>query len=199
MAQSGPRPERVLRPGWWRRNVWGLVLLPVAVVAALIGPFVDTAYRDFFQSEPRVPVAGTSGAWVSFAGGRMRLLQLETVVPVDYGKKPITVTGAKVWHARVGYDAPAESSKFGGCRVFLEDAEGRTFSADPVELSGADVDSDLGCGAPTLSASPPPSAGALVQYEISYYFVLPASARAAALRITVATETPRFARLTPPS
>jgi hypothetical protein len=164
--------------GWWRRNVWGLVLLPVAVVAALIGPFVDTAYRDLFRSEPRIAIDGPGGAWATFAGGRMRLLKLETV-------PSFTVNGARVWHALVGYDA----STLGGCTVVLEDGDGRTFGADPVELSGANLDGDLGCGAPSDGAT---------RYELSYYFVLPAGARAAALRITVPTETPRYARLTPP-
>jgi hypothetical protein len=167
--------------------VWGLVLLPFAVVAALVGPFVDTAYRQFFETTPRISVDGTGGAWASFAGGRMRLLKLETV-------DSATVSGARVWHALVGYEAPAasasDSPKLGGCRVFLEDGQGRTFSADPVELSSARLDSGLGCSAPSDGQT---------QYEISYYFVLPTGARAAALRITVATETPRYARLTPPS
>jgi hypothetical protein len=203
VAVAAP-PEPAARPrGWWRRNRWGLILLPFALILALVGPFKDDVYDQFFHGSPRVPVEGAHGAWVAYADGRMRLLDVKPVQPDDEDGAPVKVPGAKVWQARVGFDAPPDSQALGGCNVFLEDTQGRLYAAGPVELTTADVDHSLGCNRPTTfdpsaPVTSPAPGNAAVKYDVSYFFVMPDTARAAAVRITIATQQEKFARLTAP-
>lgn len=56
-------------PGWWRRNRWGLVALPVTVVAALAA----SSYRveaQWWLEKPRDLVSASQGEWVSFTSSQ---------------------------------------------------------------------------------------------------------------------------------
>lgn len=56
-------------PGWWRRNRWGLVALPVAVVAALAA----SSYRveaQWWLEKPRDLVHAEQGEWVTFSSSQ---------------------------------------------------------------------------------------------------------------------------------
>jgi hypothetical protein len=194
-------PDRPAR-GWWRRNLWGLLLVFPMIIVALAVPFVNDAYDRWFHLEPIVPVNGSHGAWADYADGRMRLLELAQVDIQNHSKKPVTVPGARVWRARAAFDTPTGDT-YGGCKVKLEDAEGRTFDDRPQEISSAALSYDYGCTPPSdlgakPSARPTPSGGGRVRFDNTYYFVLPASARAVAVRVFLATKAPRYARLTAP-
>ena len=187
--------------GWWRRNLWGLLLVLPMLALGLAVPFWNEAYDRWFHLNPTLPVTGAKGAWADYAGGRIRLLELGPVELQDYSKKPFTVPGTRIWRARTAFDTPTAET-YGGCRVNAEDTDGRTFADRPPELSGAKVTSDFGCTPPlTFEASPGPSpspSGGRATFENTYYFVLPASARAVAVRVFLGTKAPRFARLTAP-
>jgi hypothetical protein len=186
--------------GWWRRNLWGLLVLPPAVALSVAIPFKEEVYDRWFKLEPRVPVTATQGVWVGYAGARLRLLESGLVDQVtDRAKKPFAVPGAKVWQARVGIDEPNEKA-LGGCQVFLEDSAGRKYSDRPPELNGAALPFAAGCVPPIdvdegPSSGPSPSATRL-RFEQTFFFVLPASAEPVAVRVELATLAPTYVRFT---
>jgi hypothetical protein len=195
-----PNPAPARPRGWWRRNIWGLLVLPPVVALSVAVPFREEVYDRWFQAEPRVPVTATQGVWVGYAGARLRLVESGLVDQVvDRAKKPFTVPGAKVWRARVGIDEPNEKA-LGGCQVFLEDAAGRQYSDRPQELNGASLPVGVGCKPPIHlddgpSSGPSPS-GARVRFEQTYFFVLPEAAEPVAVRVEVLTQMPRYVRFT---
>lgn len=172
---------------WLRRNRWWLlVLLPVLVAAGWL--HYDDVYEGFHDRKPTEPVAAGDGGWVSFAGARMRLVSLEKAEDLEKnGGDPFTVPGgATAWRATIAFEAPDQDA-IGGCQVSLEDDRGRTYDSGPSELSGART-GFASCGAPD-KATP-------ASYQSVVYFVTPGGTRATAVRITLATKLPRYARLT---
>jgi hypothetical protein len=61
-----PLRHALHRPGWSRRNRWGLLVLPLAVAAALAGSS-DRVQLYFWESGLHHPTSGSAGQWVSFA------------------------------------------------------------------------------------------------------------------------------------
>lgn len=177
---------------WWRRNWWGLVALVPALVLAFYAPVKDLGDR-YGAGQPRQPIDSTPGGWVEYGGARMRLVDLGRDDDVkDFGGKPVTlVGGARVWRATLEF-AVQDPDTIGGCELWLESSGGSTFSNAPNELGHADV-IDQGC-LPDILAKPEPGA----PYRADSYFVLPATARPVAVRVTLFTKLPRYARLTPP-
>jgi hypothetical protein len=53
------------RPGWGRANRWGLLALPLAIVAAL-GASSDRVQLYFWEKGLRHPTSGVAAQWVSF-------------------------------------------------------------------------------------------------------------------------------------
>ncbi|GAA1736983.1 hypothetical protein [Luedemannella helvata] len=184
-----PRPAERARPGWWRRNWWGLLLV-VPLFVATIAPDLGDAYDRWFPTGPTERVSGANGQWVSFGGGRLRLVSLQRAVALrTHSGRPVTLPATvQVWQATLeidaGRDAPLE-----GCTLFLEDARGRTFSANPNELSDVDVDRVYGCSRPYGGPESGP-------FTIVAAFV--ASSAPSAVRVTLASELPRYAWLTAP-
>jgi hypothetical protein len=178
-----------MRGGWWRRNWWGLLALLPALALAIVRQLPD-AYDEYWKSQPRKPIGAAAGQWVSFAGARMRLTELaEAKDVVDYDRHPFTVGhGVRIWRARLAFDTP-DPDAIGGCRIQAEDGTGRTFDTNPSELSGAHIPY-AGCS-PDTDKSPGPA------FETVAYFVLPAGASPVAVRVTLLTQLPRYARLTP--
>jgi hypothetical protein len=173
---------------WWRRNRWGLVALVPALALAFYAPVHDF-YQRYWFDKPRQPLSAASGGWVDYAGARMRLVDLRDVTHevTDYDDKPFPLpAGVRIWRATLEFIA-ADSEKILGCRLAMESAAGSTFDANPNELSGADV-RYAGC-APSGLGTPPP------QYQTVAYFVLPSSARPVAVRVTLETLLPGYARL----
>lgn len=194
-----PGGEGPVRRGWWRRNRSGLLLLVPVLVVALWSPVRDTldTYR---RTGPRQPVSGAPGGWVDFAGTRMRLVSLtEDDHPGDARTGgPALPPGVRAWRAVLAFD-PAASHAVDGCQLELEDTAGRRYDDNPNELSPfflpfascAPDDADNGEGRPAPDGAP--------GYRTWAYFVMPAGARPAAVRVLLATHYPRYARLLPPA
>lgn len=173
---------------WWRRNLWGLlVLLPV--LAATIGLRVESLHEDYWKPKPREPIAAAPDGWTGYGGARFRMTELAEARDVKGrdGKVMTLPGGAKIWRATIEVQT-TDPKAIGGCSFTLEDAERHTYGDNPTELSRADV--PLGS---CLFEDPktPPST-----YETIVHFVMPGSARPAAVRVTLATKLPRYARLT---
>lgn len=184
-------PPVTLRSGWWRRNWWGLVLLPVALAVALI-PSVRDGYGPFWKNRPHLPSTGTPGGWVQLGGARMRVRELAVRTDLrGYGGRPVTLPDqVRAWRATIEFAAPRQDA-VRGCAIALEARGGRTYSADPVELSDLDLPI-AGCTAPDPPGAPPAA------YQIVVFFVLPRVAAAAAVRISLPAQLPRYARMLPP-
>lgn len=176
------------RQGWWRRNRWGLLAL-IPMLAAAGWVHYDDVHDSYWASRPREPVAADASGWVFFAGARIRLVGLEPATDLrTFGGEPFQPpAGVAAWRATIVLQAPDQEA-LTGCALLLEDAAGNTYEANPRELDGARVPF-ASCTADDEPA--PPS------YETVAYFATPVSAQAAAVRVTVATRLPRYARLTP--
>ena len=177
---------------WWRRNRWGLLALLPALVLALWSSVAD-GYPLYWNAKPREPVTSPAGGWLAFAGARMRLVELAPATGLaDFGGHPVALpAGARAWRARIAFDTAAPDA-IAGCRLTLEDAAARTFEAGPAELQGARI--PFASCRPDRAADAPPVSGRQA-FETVAHFVLPTSALPAAVRVTVATKLPRYARL----
>ncbi|BCB80925.1 hypothetical protein Pflav_073350 [Phytohabitans flavus] len=128
---AGPRPK-----GWWRRNRWGLIaLLPVLALA--LAPSVNDAL-DQYNRYAHEAVLPSAGGWISYSDARMRLVSFGPATDLKtYGGEPFQPPDkTKAWKATVEFEA-ADKEAIIGCDLALEDAEGRLFSTNPAELSGA--------------------------------------------------------------
>jgi hypothetical protein len=172
--------------GWWRRNRWGVLALVPALALAL-GPGVKQGYEEVTQTEPRQAVVAGADGWVTYAGSRMRLSELTTATELTSrdGKPFRLPAGVRAWRATVLFE-PGTPEGVVACSVWLEDHDGRIYSAGPTELSGAAVSSG-GC-APERDAGGRP-------YEKVFYFVMPDSSSPVAARVVTAAMLPRYARL----
>jgi hypothetical protein len=175
------------RHGWWRRNRWGLIAL-IPVLAATIGLNVGDVYDTYWKGKPREPVKPGADGWVSFGGARMRLADLAPAADLQtFGGKAFTPPGGSaVWKATLAFDT-AKPDSIGGCDIELEDSSGRTFGANPSELTSTE--------AGFASCLPDFGAAKTAKYQTVAYFVTPSSARPSAIRITLRTQLPRYARL----
>jgi hypothetical protein len=175
--------------GFWRRNVWGLIAL-VPVLVATLWLTLGDAYDIYWKRYPREPVVAGGDGWISYGGARIRLIGLAPAHNLkDYSGKPWTPpASSRAWRATISFQLADPKAKIGGCTLALEDSAGHTYHANPSELHGARTPY-AGCTQDTL-ATPAPT------FELAAYFVLPADAKAVALRVTLAAELPRYARLT---
>ena len=173
--------------GWWRRNWWGLLILPVVLMASLFTGMREL-YEAFWSSEPRVPVTAEAGGWVGLGGARMRLVELaEPDRPTDEPGWPASLpAGVRAWRATMEFAGSSED--LGGCTIELETSGGAIHAANPTELGG------IGFAA----CAPDDNATAVPTHRLTVYFLLPASAQPVAVRISVAAQLPRYARLRPP-
>ncbi|MEN3608247.1 hypothetical protein [Plantactinospora sp. ZYX-F-223] len=171
--------------GWWRRNRWGLLALLPALLLAL-GPGVKDGYERYSRAEYLEPVGVGADGWVEFSGARIRLVELVEASSVPArGSRPVTLPeGVRVWRATVAFELSAPEALI-GCLPYLEDGDGRLFSVNPPELSGARL--------PVTQCVADDPAQRSLQAEA--YFLLPRPAAPVALRIVKPTQRPRYARL----
>ncbi len=183
-----PVPAGPRRPGWWRRNWWGLLVIVPLLVAA-IGPGLADAYDAWFPTAPTEPISGPNGQWVSYGGGKVRLVALQRPTALrTYAGQAVTLPATvQVWQATLEVDADADAP-LGGCALYLEDRQGRTFSANPDELSNVDVERGYGCSRPYDAPKTGP-------FTVVASFLV--SSTPEALRVTLSGELPRYVRLTP--
>lgn len=177
--------------GWWRRNVWGLVLI-LPAVAFVVAVRWDSIYYGVIRSEPLIPVNAAQQEWVDFKGAKMRLTEFAPATGlVASGNKPLALPdGVKAWRAVIEFQAPDQEA-LEGCKFQLEDTAGRLYSDRPDELS-------LARGLPIASCVPldEDEEERSSDYSATVVFVMPSQAQPAAVRITWLTQYPRFVRLT---
>jgi hypothetical protein len=173
--------------GWWRRNRWGLVALGPVLAATVALQWGDVRDR-YFRSEPREPVNAAGDGWVTYAGARMRLTDLGPATDLDdFAGRPYQPPGGtEVWRATLRFDTPRPDD-IAGCDIALEDGAGRIYAANPQELTST--------RARFASCIPSDEDEGKPEFERVAHFIVPAGARAAAVRITLTSQLPRYARL----
>jgi hypothetical protein len=192
--------------GWWRRNAWGLALLVPAMLALTVAPYLQT-YDTFLRNQERRPVLPGAEHWVTFSGTRMRLVELseESTLPTYDGKTTPAPPGLRVVKAVLEFDGIPDDQSMWACRLFLESTAGERYGEKPTELTSVDTVSlpDGGCvpddsPAPVPSGSAAPSplpSGVRAQWRTVCYFALPLTAYPSAVRVSIASELPRYALL----
>jgi hypothetical protein len=177
--------------GWWRRNIWGLVLL-LPLVLGLFASNLSTAYDRHYRSQAKepVPVDGTGQAVLDdYALRVIELAPVENELDVDrlvgFGQEA-PPSSTRVWRAIVSVDAPRdENSTVSVCKSWLVDEAGRRYTNNPDELGRAPH--VFGECSPDDDDQPSP-------YATTMVFLLPAEARPAALVITWLDRLPRCVR-----
>jgi hypothetical protein len=169
--------------GWWRRNLWGLILV-VPLAAGMFTLNASAIYDLNFTSLPKraVPVDGTGKAVLDdYALRVVEVVRVDDAVELKEvlgsTKAPLPTT-VKVWRAILSFAGPDEIS--GSCQVELIDGQGRAYTAGPSELA-------LG-GTPCypdddLQPSP---------YVSTVYFLLPTETRPTAVRVMWPPRLPRY-------
>jgi hypothetical protein len=179
--------------GWWRRNVWGLLLI-LPLTAALFYQNADGLYDRNYRLLPMEPVAidGTGRAVLDeYAIRVIEVKPLRTEAELKHVTvfgRPRPPSSVTVWRSILSVDAPADSG-VSSCDVFLEDGSGRTYKMGPSDLSGDSIPFAV-CG-PDDEKQPVP-------YTATTYFLLPAEATPAALLVTWHDRLPRYIRFAIP-
>lgn len=185
-APKPPAPPK--QRGWFRRNLWGLLTI-VPVTAAMLVVYLDksNAYERFWKFEPRVPVAAVDG-WADYSGAKIRLVEFAPAKDLRESatKAFVPPEGLKVWRAVIEYNVPDQQSLI-GCQLQLEDDKGRLYGTDAAELSNARGVSYVGCTDKDDDK--------LNRYQTFVFFITPSDSRPVAVRITRATNLPRYAWL----
>lgn len=176
--------------GWWRRNWWGLLaLLPVLVAAVALSP--NDSYEVWRTAEPREAIGPGQDGWVDYGGTPLRL---DTVAPADMRDdtgEPYPLPGLRAWQARVTFGRIADlDNSLSGCAFLLEDEAGRRFGDHPTELGEAELAGE-GFTSPTICQPDEPEDESFQEIAL---FLLPASARPAALLLTASDQLPAYVR-----
>lgn len=192
--------------GWLQRNAWGLLLLVPAMGAVTVAPYLQT-YDSFLRSGEREAVTPGAQHWVTYADTRMRLVEMseETTLPTYDGKTVPAPPGLRVVKAVLEFDGIPDDQSMWACRLFLESTAGERYGEKPTELTSVETVSlpDGGCvpddrPAPGPSGSPAPKplpSGVRGQWRTVSYFALPLTAYPSGVRVSIASELPRYALL----
>ena len=169
--------------GWWRRNLWGLIL----VIPLAVGMFALNAtpmYRLNFASLPKrpAPVDGTGKATLDdYAVRVVEVVRVDDSAELKDllgSQRPPLPTTVKVWRAILSFAGPAEIS--GLCTVELLDGQGRAYTSGPSELAAG----SLACSRDDDQQPSP--------YLTTAFFLLPAESRPAAVRVMWEPRLPRY-------
>lgn len=150
-APTTSAPGAHATASWWRRQRRGLLLLPLAMVVALLASS-SRVHLFWWPSGPHDRVTGSVGApvrfaqeWVDKAGTHQRKLTVTVGTPeqttehegLTGGAVQVTPpNGSVLWRIPLTVEADPSVVLF-GCKVALIDARGRTFTAlDPGLKSG---------------------------------------------------------------
>jgi hypothetical protein len=196
IAPVVPVPPRRVKTGsgWWRRNRWGVIALVPILAIALFQP-VKQLNDDYNRLTAYRPVEAASDGWARYNGARIRLVELAPLIDLksSNGEPYSPGPGVRAWRATVAFEATDPVGMLGACELVLEDEGGRRYKAGPFELIPARL--------PTVASIPncvPPKEGnepLPTKYEILVYFIMPISAHPVALRVSVLTSLPDYARL----
>jgi hypothetical protein len=174
-----------MRRGWWRRNVWGLVLV-LPLTAGLFAGNADALYRMNIASEPRDPAPIDADGTAVLDDFQVAIDSFESVSEDDEAlfERDITLADSvQAWRAVLHFTGPEK--EMGNCtKVALVDAGGRVYPAGPSLLGGLGA---IGC-LPDETDSPSP-------YISTVYFLLPAEAQPQTLRIVWEPLLPRYVGL----
>ncbi len=134
--------------GWWERNKWGLILLPVAIIVAVAAS--SWAMVTFWYGDgPHDVTAAKVGEsvdfrqdWQDFNGKHTREVTVTvtgiapTTVVENYDgedEEAVTPGGTTLW--RVSMDLSADPEQIlVGCHVDVIDTEGREFSFESIHI-----------------------------------------------------------------
>lgn len=178
--------------GWWRRNWWGLAgVLPILAAAVLLSP--NESYDRLRDARPQAVTPDPQG-WVDYRGARLRLAEFGPAELRDSLGGPFPLPAeVRPWQAIIRLERLPEPDTLSGCEIELEDAAGRRFGSAPSELAAA-YGPD-GSGLPLLSCVSFDEATELGPFDVVASFLLPASARPVALRLTHFLQVPEYVRL----
>ena len=176
-----------MNKGWWRRNIWGLLLI-VPLIAGTFAFGIDEAYKYNYTMLPKepVPIDGTGRAVLDdYAARLIEVKHVETEAELKrverFGQDRLP-SNVSVWRGILSIEAP-EDSFVTLCDSWLVDGQGRRYRNAPSELGG-DSRSFAACG-PDDEKQPAP-------YTVTFYFLLPSGVRPTALLITWDPQLPRF-------
>jgi hypothetical protein len=172
-----------MRHGWWRRNLWGLILL-LPVTAGLFAFNADLLYDVNILAKPRDPVPVDATGTAVLDNFEVTLESFESVSEDDpaFLDRDITVPeSVQAWRAVVRFSGPEDDLSL--CKVALVDEGDRAYPSGPVMLPLG----PFGCS-PDDYESPSP-------FTTTFYFLLPAQARPQALQITWLPLLPRYVQL----
>jgi hypothetical protein len=190
---AGPSVVKVqgTKPGWWRRNRWGLLALVPAIALGLAVPVHDN-WAVLWDHAPRTQVGPSTDGWVGFAGAEIRLVTLAPATDLtDASGRPARFpAGVTVWQASITFRT-ADASRLLGCDLRMVDQAGATYQFNPAELQDADVDVPYAdCSPSGDAATPPPS------WTETVYFAAPSDVRPVCVRLTLEPDLPKYALLT---
>lgn len=158
--------------GWWPRNRWALPAM-IITLAGLAWPLSEPARDVWWPGAPHRSHQPADDGWTSLAQTKIRLADLARIdeSPEDeLGDEPAIPDDYQVWRAEL--EVRADGGKARVCDVDLSDAEGRVYASGSYHVPSFEDESvAVECG----SGEDP---GGVV------YFLLPADAEPAAIRVT---------------
>ena len=193
MSATTPSPARTR--GWWRRNVWGLVAV-LPLTAAVFGVNAGLLIERNLTLAPREPIEAPVGQPVVYADADVRLVSLTAVEPTVavVGRGNTLPAGLTIWQAVIDVDPHTSERLVTGCKVFLEDAQGRLFGNGPTELKGTEGSFLGGLSADTPVDFDAPESAREAPFTSTSYFVLPTGTQPTAVRLTYEPALPRYIR-----
>lgn len=212
--QSPVVQGRSARPGWWRRNIFGVLLLVPALVLTAVEPVISN-YETLWTRRERVPAQVAEGAWASYGGVRVRLVEVaeEKDLPAYGGQRKPAPTGMRVVRVVLAFEGPGTALSL--CKLTLLSTTGDEYAARPDELSGASLGYDP-CSVEeaiepvdqvgtSTSASPSATATQAVanptpsvdpsanhQWRTETYFVMPLDAYPGKVHLSLSTLLPDY-------
>jgi hypothetical protein len=175
------------KPGFFRRNMWGLLgLLPAVAAFAVVASDRTDFLDQQLNGQPRAGVSAAPADWVSFSKARLRLVAMAATTDLyDTAGRPMKLPpDLKTWRAVIEIQVDNQND-LADCEISLEDSLGRLFGTRPHELA------NLKMPIPTCTAEDT----ALNAYQVTVFFVAPADAEPVAVRVMRQAALPSYARL----
>ena len=183
--------------GWWRRNLWGLVVM-LPLVAALFATNADVFIERNLTLQPREPLEAPVGQVVEYADADVRLVSFTNVDPTVrvVGRDHTLPAGLVIWQSVFDVDPHDAESLVQSSRLWVEDAQGRIYSNHPTELRGVDNAGIGGLSPDTVGDLDAPTPAPDAPFTSTSYYVLPAEVQPVAVRVVYEPALPRYVRFT---